>query len=200
MITLEGVSKRFGPRGVLKGIDLEVEGGETLCVFGHNGSGKTTLLKLMAGILRPSEGEILIDGRQPRRTRGVLGYLGHEPHVYPSLTALENLRFFARLHDLSSAHAEVSLATVGLEALSESLTRHLSRGEAQRLGLARALLGDPEVLLVDEPFAGLDTGSADSLPALLEASGRTIVMATHDAARASAFSDRAVTLEDGSLG
>jgi ABC-type multidrug transport system ATPase subunit len=124
--------------------------------------------------------------------------LGHEPHLYPTLTALENLRFFARLHDVPKADAEIALAVVGLERLGDSLVRHLSKGETQRVGLARALIHDPKVLLVDEPFSGLDADASDALPQLLKSEGRTVIIATHDAERARRFSDRTITLQDGS--
>ena len=198
MIELKRVSKRFGDVGVLRKVDLKIQDTETVAIFGHNGSGKTTLLKIIAGTLRPSSGEVSIHGLPPRSNRGILGYLGHEPHLYPTLTALENLRFFARLHDVPKADAEIALAVVGLERLGDSLVRHLSKGETQRVGLARALIHDPKVLLVDEPFSGLDADASDALPQLLKGEGRTVIIATHDAERARRFSDRTITLQDGS--
>lgn len=202
MIVLEGVTKRYGAAVALRSIDLEVAEGEAVGVFGHNGSGKTTLLKLMAGLLRPTAGTVTVAGSQPRAVRGRIGYVGHEPYLYPYLSVGENLAFYARLYGVPAAGGSLLpelLERVGMGGKREALVHTLSRGETQRVSLARALLHDPDVLLADEPFSGLDPAAAAALPALLRRDGRTIVIASHDRGQAMAVCDRAVTLELGRI-
>jgi heme ABC exporter ATP-binding subunit CcmA len=197
VIAVRRLTRRYGATRALAGIDLEISSGETLVVFGHNGSGKTTLLKVIAGLLRPTSGEVLVDGLAPRAARARLGYLGHDPYLYPHLTVMENLVFFARLYDAGPEEAAAALSLLGLDAKSGALASTLSHGEGQRAGLARAVLHDPDVLLVDEPFSGLDEPSAAALPSVLQREGRTLVVATHDVERGKAIADRIVTLERG---
>lgn len=199
MISAENVSKRFGRIWALRDVTLEVSGGETLVVFGANGAGKTTLLRVVSGLMRPTSGTVAIDGGEPRAHRARLGYLGHDPYLYPHLSAAENLAFFARLYGLPAVQADEALERVELAAKRDWLVWTLSRGEVQRVALARAVLHDPEVLLVDEPFAGLDEASAASLPGLLKREGRTLVVATHDVERGKAIADETATLEAGRL-
>lgn len=199
MISARKLSRRFGSTLALAGLDLDVPEGQTLVVFGHNGSGKTTLLRLIAGILRPSSGEVLVAGGTPRAARGRLGYLGHDLYLYPHLTVGENLTLFARLYDAGPAQASAALTSVGLGHKRDALVHTLSRGEGQRVALARATLHDPDLLLVDEPFSGLDEESAAALPAILVREGRTLVVATHDTDRGKAIADRVVTLQRGRL-
>ena len=196
-ISVRRVTRRFGSTRALAGIDLEIAAGEVLVAFGHNGSGKTTLLKVVAGLLRPTSGEVLVAGRAPRAVRGRLGFLGHDPYLYPHLTAMENLAFFARLYDVPAGVAERALAAVGMAHKRDALAQTLSRGEGQRVALARATLHDPDVLLVDEPFSGLDEAAAAALPELLAREGRTLVIATHDVERGKAMADRIVVLDQG---
>lgn len=199
MISARKLSRRYGSTLALAGLDLDVPEGQTLVIFGHNGSGKTTLLRLIAGILRPSSGEVLVAGGTPRAARGRLGYLGHDLYLYPHLTVGENLTLFARLYDAGPAQASAALASVGLSRKRDALAHTLSRGEGQRVALARATLHDPDLLLVDEPFSGLDEESAAALPAILLREGRTLVVATHDTDRGKAIADRIVTLQRGRL-
>jgi ABC-type multidrug transport system ATPase subunit len=201
VIEIRRLSRRFGSTRALAGIDLDIPTGETAVIFGHNGSGKTTLLKLVAGLLRPTSGEVLVDGRPPRAKRGRLGFLGHDLYLYPHLSALENLVLFARLYDVGAAsapgRADAALAAVGMTHKKDALVHTLSRGEGQRVALARAVVHDPDLLLVDEPFSGLDEASAAALPSLLKREGRTLVVATHDTERGKAIADRIVVLEQG---
>ena len=207
MIALEAVTKRYGSAVALRSVDLEVGEGEAVALFGHNGSGKTTLLKLVAGLLRPTAGTVTVAGCQPRDVRGRIGYVGHEPYLYPYLTVWENLAFFARLYDVPAGSARggaepsllALLEQVGMDHKRESLVHTLSRGEIQRVSLARALLHDPDVLLADEPFSGLDPAAAATIPALLRRPGRTILVASHDRDQAMAVCERAVTLELGRI-
>jgi heme ABC exporter ATP-binding subunit CcmA len=197
VIVLRGVTKRYGAAVALRSIDLDVAEGEALAVFGHNGSGKTTLLKLMAGLLRPTSGTVTIEGSRPRDVRARLGYVGHEPYLYPYLSATENLTFYARLYGVPPSRGPGLLEQVGVGHKRDSLVHTLSRGERQRVSLARALIHDPDILLADEPFSGLDSAAAATVPALLRREGRTIVIAAHDPGQAMSVCDRAVTLERG---
>lgn len=199
VIVAAGVTKRYGASVALRGVDLEVGSGEAVALFGHNGSGKTTLLKLVAGLLRPTSGTVTVDGSPPRAVRGHIGYVGHQPYLYPYLSVAENLTFYARLHAVDPARGAGLLEAVGMAAKRDALVHTLSRGETQRVSLARALLHDPDVLLADEPFSGLDHAAAASLPALLRREGRTLLVASHDPAQAMAVCDRAVTLERGRI-
>ena len=196
-ISVRRLTRRFGSTRALAGINLEIAAGEVVVAFGHNGSGKTTLLKVVAGLLRPTSGEVLVAGRAPRAVRGRLGFLGHDLYLYPHLTAMENLAFFARLYDVPAGVADRALAAVGMAHKRDALAHTLSHGEGQRVALARATLHDPDVLLVDEPFSGLDEASAAALPELLVREGRTLVVATHDVERGKAIADRIVVLDQG---
>lgn len=197
MIVVRKLSRRYGATRALTGVSFDVPAGETMVVFGPNGSGKTTLLKAMVGLLRPTSGEVLIEGNAPRAVRGRLGYLGTELYLYPHLTVAENLALFARLYDRDAAGAARALEAVGMTHKAESLAHTLSRGEGRRVAVARATLHDPDYLLVDEPFSGLDEASATALPGILQREGRTVVIATHDVDRGKAIADRIITLERG---
>jgi len=191
--------QRFGTQVALGPLDLEVPAGARLAVLGGNGAGKTTLLRMLATAARPASGRLELLGldavRQRDRLRARLGYLGHQAGLYPALTALENLEFFAVLHGLGRAAAEEALALVRLTGLAGTRAERLSRGQQQRLALARAVLHRPEVLVLDEPDASLDAEGRALLAGLLE--GRTVVLATHDTALAREVCDRAVLLRSG---
>jgi heme exporter protein A len=199
MIAVRRLTRRFGSTRALAGITLGIDSGETLVIFGHNGSGKTTLLKVMVGLLRPTSGEVLIDGGPPRAARARLGYAGHDLYLYPHLTVMENLVLFARMYDATPERAEAALASVEMSHKQDALAHTLSRGEGRRVSLARATLHDPDLLLVDEPFSGLDQSSATALPHVLRREGRTLVVATHDVERGRAIADRIVVLERGRI-
>jgi len=199
-----GLEKRFGPLAVLAGVDLEVPAASVLAVVGPNGAGKTTLLRILAGLARPTAGSVRVGapGRDRRRARGAVGYIGHASFLYPALSARENLFFAARLYGVAdpAGRARALLAEQGLDAVAERPAGSFSRGLAQRLAIARGLVHDPEVVLLDEPFTGLDPGSALQLAARirrLRADGRAIVLVTHDLAQAAARGDRAIVLVRG---
>jgi heme exporter protein A len=182
MIRARGLEKRYGRRRVLRGIDVELPPDGFLLVSGPNGSGKTTLMRILAGLAAPSRGTLEVDV-----DRGRMGFLAHEPLVYRELTALENLDLFGRLYRVPERRERTGmlLERFGLwEARNERVAGY-SRGMSQRLALCRALLHDPDLLILDEPYASLDDQGACLLDRELdELSGaRTVVMSTHDPAR-----------------
>jgi heme ABC exporter ATP-binding subunit CcmA len=198
-VRARGLVQRFGSQVALGPVDLALPVRGRLAVLGGNGAGKTTLLRVLATAARPADGRLELLGldasRQRERLRGRLGYLGHQAGLYPALTALENLEFFATLHGLGRRDAEAALALVRLAPLGSRRAGQLSRGQQQRLALARAVLHRPELLVLDEPDASLDGEGRDLLAGLFE--GRTVVMATHDAALARELCDRAMLLKGG---
>jgi len=198
------LEKRFGAVMALRGIDLRVPGGSLLAVLGPNGAGKSTLLRLLAGLARPSGGSLRVGDGGPdrRRARGRIGFIGHATMLYPALTARENLLFAGRLYAVPAPgeRADRLLAEHGLAEAADRPAATLSRGMAQRLAIARGLVHDPEVVLLDEPFTGLDRAGAGRLAAWLRAvreGGRTAVLVTHDLARAAELADAAVMLVRG---
>ena len=179
MIALRKLTKAFGSKVALRGIDLTVAPGESVVVFGPNGAGKTTLIRILCSLSRPTSGSVQIGGlalsTHAEGIRRHLGVVSHAPLLYDSLTAEENLRFFARLYNLPDAGPRINamLERVGLTGRRGDLVRTFSRGMVQRLAIARALIHDPEVLLLDEPDTGLDPQAAEMLHRLLaELSGR----------------------------
>jgi heme ABC exporter ATP-binding subunit CcmA len=191
--------QRFGSRLVLGPVQLEVRRGERLAVLGGNGAGKTTLLRILATAARPAGGSLELLGldavRQRDRIRGRLGHVGHQPGLHPALTALETLQLFAKLQGVAQDRAEESLEWVGLGPLGDERVERLSRGQQQRLALARAVLHDPELLVLDEPDASLDAEGRRLLGRLAE--GRTMVVATHDRLLARQLCGRALLLHAG---
>jgi heme exporter protein A len=201
-IELDGLERRYGERVDLAGVSARLEAGQTLAVLGGNGAGKTTLLRVLAGLLRPHGGRVHVLGAELPRERwrlpGRIGYLGHEPLLYRELTGRENLRYQARLHGVEAARVETVLAGVGMERRADDPVRELSRGMVQRLAVARAVLHDPELLLLDEPRASLDPGGADLLEPLIgQASGRTRVLVSHDVEATVAEADVVLRLRQG---
>jgi heme exporter protein A len=199
VIVLDGVSKKFGTVRALSNLTLEVAEGTTVALLGANGSGKSTLLKLAAGLLKPTSGTVMLAGRAPREAKAQLGYLGHEPFLYRYLSAPENLQFYADLYRVDRIRVPGLLEEVGLSHKGSALVRTFSRGELQRLGLARALLHDPDILLLDEPFSGLDEASTERLPSLISRPGRTTLLTTHDRPRAERIAGRLLDLAEGRI-
>jgi heme ABC exporter ATP-binding subunit CcmA len=198
-ISARALVQRFGVSRVLGPLDLELERGERLAVLGGNGSGKTTLLRLLATAARPAAGSLELLGRDAVRERSELrrriGYVGHELGFYPNLTAFENLRFFCRLHGLPDARAREAVSLLQLQGDVGRRAAELSRGRRLRLALARSLLHEPELWILDEPEAGLDQAGRDLLTSL--AGDRAVVVATHDHALAAALCTRSLTLDGG---
>jgi heme exporter protein A len=201
-IELDGIGRRFGERVALSGVSLRLEEGETLAVLGANGAGKTTLLRLLAGLLRPHEGSARVLGAELPRERwrlpAMVGYLGHEPLLYRELSGRENLDYHARLHGAAPERVSELLGAVGMEGRADEPVRELSKGMVQRFAVARAVLHDPALLLLDEPRANLDPAAAERLEPLIgRGSGRTRVIVSHDVDWALSEADQVLRLKDG---
>ncbi len=208
MIKCEGVIKSYGLLPVLRGIDLHVRKGEFVTLVGANGAGKTTLLRIVGTLMQPTDGSVTIGGwplaRHADRVRRHIGLVSHQPLLYGDLTAGENLNFFARMYGLDRRRERVAaaLSRVGLAARERDPVRTFSRGMTQRLTIARATLHEPEVLLFDEPYTGLDQEASGMLDDLLReqaAQGRTILMITHDLVHGLNLADRVVVLSRGKI-
>lgn len=205
LLSASGIERAFGTARVLRGVDLSVAPGSLHLVLGPNGAGKTTLLRILAGLTRPSAGTVLVGGRSLREApdlRRGIGLLSHQSLLYDDLTALENLEFTARLYGLASPRdtARASLESVGLGKRQDDPVRRLSRGMVQRVAIARALIHQPEVLLLDEPFTGLDPRASERLLELLSARLAAecgVVLVTHSPGEAWTLATRVSVLVRG---
>jgi heme ABC exporter ATP-binding subunit CcmA len=186
VISCERLVRRFGERAALDGLDLRVAEGEFVLVTGPNGAGKTTLLRVLATVLRPSEGAVSVAGHElPRaagKARPLVGYVAHGPLTYPGLTARENLELYAALYGVPGDLAGPALERVGLDGRGRDPVSEFSRGMLQRLALARACLHGPALLLLDEPTAGLDADGRELLREVLAEPGRTVIVSSHEPA------------------
>jgi heme exporter protein A len=208
MIEVRKLVKRFGLKAVLRGLDFSVQPGEFVALLGPNGAGKTTFLRILASLSRPSMGEVSVAGYrlpgQAAAVRARLGVVSHLPLLYGDLTADENLRFYGRMYNLPALDARITevLEMVGLEKRRRDLVRTFSRGMQQRLAIGRAVLHDPDVVLFDEPYTGLDQDASSMLDDVLRsvaARGRTVVMTSHDLARAEDLATRFDILSRGGI-
>ncbi len=206
MIETRSLKKTFGLRPVLRGVDLAVAPGECLALMGPNGAGKTTLLRILATLSKPTAGLVRVAGlplpAAAGEVRRRLGVVAHHPLLYADLTAHENLEFYARLYGLTDYDQRIAavLEQVGLAARRHDLVRTFSRGMQQRLAIGRALLHNPQVMMFDEPYTGLDPHASEMLDEVLAAArwaGRTTLLTTHDLARALALADRVAILARG---
>lgn len=205
-VRVEGVWKYYGHFPALRDVSFQVEPGACLALLGRNGAGKTTLLKIIAGLSRPANGQVLIAGKEARdrETRGRIGILGHGIAVYDELSAFENLKLFGRLYGLRdpARTALEWLERTGLERVRDGLVREFSRGMRQRLAVARAFLHSPAILILDEPFTALDDRAIAVLQGLLEkalADGRTVIMSTHQLREALQLATDVALLNRGKL-
>lgn len=204
-IVVRGVRVAFGATVVLRGVDLDLRWGGRLALLGPNGAGKSTLLRAIATLSRPSGGTVRIAGldafAESAAVRRLIGVVAHQTYLYDELTALENLRFYADLYDLPAAGALAAamLDRVGLTARRNVRAGSLSRGQQQRLTLARALLHDPPLLLLDEPDTGLDLAAFGLLESLLLGEERTVVLTTHNLRQAARLCDRYAILNGGRI-
>lgn len=199
MIEVKKLIKRFGLKTILRGLDFSVEPGEFVALLGPNGAGKTTFLRILATLSRPSIGNVKVAGYslpdQAAQVRAKLGVVSHMPLLYHDLTAEENLRFYGRMYGIGNMETRITdvLEMVGLEPRRKDLVRTFSRGMQQRLAIGRAVIHDPEVMLFDEPYTGLDQDASEMLDDVLRsvaADGRTVVMTSHDLARAEDIATR----------
>ncbi len=205
---VSGLSKRFDRRAVLRSLDFELYAGERVVLLGANGAGKTTLLRVLATLSRPSAGTTRINGvaisDAPQVVRRQVGVVAHQPYLYDDLTAVENLRFFARMYDVRDERTRVDeiLKLVGLYPRRDDRVRTFSRGMQQRLAIGRAILHRPTLLLLDEPDTGLDREGMRVLERMLAyhvAGGGTVLMTTHDLQFGLQSGDRVLLLEGGRL-
>ena len=207
-IKVQGLRKDFGDRPVLWDLDLTVGWGEFLVIFGANGVGKTTLLKVLSTQARPDDGRVWVGGvervRDAVAIRRMLGVVAHQSFLYPEMTCQENLLFYARMYGMKKFDSRVEdvLRLVGLEGRRHQKVRTLSHGMQKRLSIARAILHDPAILLMDEPEAGLDQEALEILGGLLEkwtVGGRTVVMTTHNLEQGLSWGDRVAILAGGGI-
>lgn len=213
IVELHDLSKTFGSFVALRRLNLRLRPGSVTVVLGENGAGKSTLLRVLAGLITPSYGHIRVFGTSPQQQRGRIAYMSHAPMLYDELSASENLKYFASLHNGGNCPCvgspETALRAVGLD---PSLTRPVgqySQGMRQRTSLARALQTDPELLLLDEPFSNLDVASSQHMVSLLadfrtwpihaSKAGRTIILTTHQAHLAAPLADLTLTMQNGSI-
>jgi heme exporter protein A len=208
MIQVENLVKSFGPRTALAGVSFAVEAGEFVTLVGPNGAGKTTLLRILATLSRPTSGTLRIAGLDPAKAgdavRRRIGFLSHRTLLYDDLTAEQNLRFYAQMYDLDDGVARIDglLKRVELATRRHDLVRTFSRGMQQRLSVARAVLHGPQLLLLDEPYTGLDPNAAQVLTDLLTGlagEGCTVLLTTHNLERGLAAGQRAMVLARGRL-
>ena len=207
VVLARGVERKFGPVVALRGVDLQLTAGEVVLLLGPNGAGKSTLLRCIAGLARPTRGTILVAGRDVHSdplARAGLGLLSHHAFVYDDLTARENLRFAAALHGLDGVEARVqdALEAVGLMRWADTTVAGFSRGTLQRLAIARSTLHHPALLLLDEPFTGLDAAAAAELRHRIAAdrtAGRAVICVTHEPGEAWLPATRVVVLLAGRL-
>jgi len=206
MITVHGLVKRFGMKTILRSLDFEVRPGEFVALLGPNGAGKTTFLRILASLSRPSQGEVSVAGfplpEQAAAVRARLGVVSHLSLLYGDLTAEENLRFFGRMYGISNRDTRVSevLEMVDLASRRGDLVRTFSRGMQQRLAIGRAVLHNPDVMLLDEAYTGLDQDASAMLDSVLRsvvARGRTVVMTSHDLMHAEELATRFDILSHG---
>ncbi len=208
MIQINQLTKNYGLNPVLRGVNMHIKAGDFVTLVGPNGAGKSTLLRIVATLLKPTSGEVKVGGwllpKYGNHVRRHLGLVSHQALLYGDLTAAENLQFYARLYQLDNAEERVlnALKEVGLLARQRDAVRTFSRGMLQRLTIARATLHEPDVLLLDEPYTGLDQDASQLLDDLLmreSGNGRTILMITHDLVHGLNICDRIAILSRGKI-
>lgn len=204
IITLTDVVKQFGRFAALRGVSAEFAPGKLYAILGDNGAGKTTLLRVLAGLAQPTRGRVSILGTtELRAVCHELGYMAHPSLLYDEMSGMENLRYFGRLYGIDDdSRGAANMIAVGLDSTLTRPVAQYSQGMRQRLSLARALLNDPQLLLLDEPFSNVDAGSAHAMVALLarnRTAGKTIFVVTHQAYLLDGVADEFVWMEAGQI-
>ncbi len=208
VIEVQGLTKSFGNHLALRGIDLEVKQGESVVILGPNGAGKTTLIKVLATIMNPSSGRVLVDGLNLKNNaesiRRKIGVVTHQTFLYSNLTAYENLEFYSRMYDVPGVKERIHevVAMVGMTSRLDDRVGTLSRGMQQRLSIARSLLHKPAIMLLDEPEMGLDQQAVSMLWETLPTEGgekRTIILTTHNLERGLELGERLLILDNGKI-
>jgi ABC-type multidrug transport system ATPase subunit len=203
IITLNNLIKQFGRFAALRGVTAEFESGKCYVILGENGAGKTTLMRALAGLAQPTRGEVFILGKTPHAACRELGYMAHPSLLYDEMSGMENLRYFARLYDITGdERCERVIRAVGLDPELSRPVGKYSQGMRQRMSLARALLHDPRILLLDEPFSNVDVQSAQEMVGLLKGmrdAGKTIFVVTHQAALLDGVADEFVWMQAGKI-
>lgn len=202
-IVIENVIKQFGRFAALRGVSAEFDGGRLHAILGDNGAGKTTLLRALAGLARPTQGTISVFGKSPQAACRDIGYMAHPSLLYDEMSGMENLRYFARLYGISGdGRCEEAIRSVGLDPTLMRGVGQYSQGMRQRMSLARAILHDPTVLLLDEPFSNVDVHSAQEMVQLLKGmrdSGKTIFVVTHQAMLLEGIADEFLWMQAGQI-
>ncbi|MEI2355811.1 heme ABC exporter ATP-binding protein CcmA [Mesobacillus zeae] len=208
MLELKNLTKILGDKVILRNVSLSLDRGESLAVVGPNGAGKSTFFKCTVGLLRPTSGEVYLDGelisKNSMSVKQKIGFLGHESYLYSTLTPLENLKFYGKLYKIKEADKKSAelLKEVGLHLFRDMPVRSFSRGMVQRLSIARVLLAEPEILMLDEPHTGLDVEAAYLLNRILKEKqrrGTAILMISHDFEQVQELADRVAVLSKGKI-
>jgi ABC-type multidrug transport system ATPase subunit len=203
VIAVEGLVKQFGRFAALRGVTAEFDAGKFHAILGDNGAGKTTLLRVLAGLADPTRGTVSILGKNPRQACRDMGYMAHPSLLYDEMSGMENLCYFARLYDIASdANCQNVIRSVGLDPELSRPVGKYSQGMRQRMSLARAILHDPKILLLDEPFSNVDVHSAREMVGLLKAmrdGGKTIFVVTHQATLLEGVADEFVWMQAGQI-
>jgi len=203
LILVEGLVKQFGRFAALRDVTAEFDAGKFHVILGNNGAGKTTLLRALAGLAQPTRGTVLILGKTPHEACRDIGYMAHPSLLYDEMSGMENLRYFARLYDIAGdGRCEQAIRSVGLDPELSRAVGKYSQGMRQRMSLARAILHDPKILLLDEPFSNVDVHSAREMVVLLKGmrdSGKTIFLVTHQAMLLEGVADEFVWMQSGQI-
>jgi ABC-type multidrug transport system ATPase subunit len=203
IITVSNVIKQFGRFAALRGVTAEFESGKFYAILGDNGAGKTTLLRALAGLARPTRGDVAVLGQSPQAACREIGYMAHPSLLYDEMSGIENLRYFARLYEIvGDNRGQQVIRSVGLDPELARPVGQYSQGMRQRMSLARALLHDPKILLLDEPFSNVDVHSAREMVGLLKAmrdAGKTIFVVTHQASLLEGVADEFVWMQAGQI-
>ena len=208
MIAINGLNKTIGEKTILRNVSLQVDKGDTVGILGPNGAGKSTILKIIGGLMKPSSGIVEIEGQKikdnPLETKKKIGFLAHNSYLYDHFSPLENLKFFGKLYNIenSEERAKELIREVGLTYFMHEPVRSFSRGMIQRLAIARAIIHDPEILILDEPHTGLDQQAVKLLNSVIlkmKEKGTTILMVTHDFAQTVETCDRIIIMKHGAI-